>query len=133
MKKSLDSRPRCTSLLRGSRKTVTCCVVPLLGGWRTHHLAAHIMSSVLPPHPVVEYGMSRKKLVEHARKNNVILGLFLFGTSRVGEFLEKGFTFISIGNDLHHVLTQAGAYVADMENIAKENGKSWKRRSTALF
>jgi hypothetical protein len=30
-------------------------------------------------------------------------------------------------------LTQAGAYVADMENIAKENGKSWKRRSTALF
>ena len=43
------------------------------------------------------------------------------------------FTFISIGNDLHHVLTQAGAYVADMENIAKEKGKSWKRRATALF
>jgi 4-hydroxy-2-oxoheptanedioate aldolase len=51
----------------------------------------------------------------------------------VGEFLEKGFTFISIGNDLHHVLTQAGAYVADMEKIAQEKGKSWKRRSTALF
>lgn len=51
----------------------------------------------------------------------------------VGEFLEKGFTFISIGNDLHHVLTQAGAYVADMENIAKDKGKSWKRRATALF
>jgi 2-keto-3-deoxy-L-rhamnonate aldolase RhmA len=33
----------------------------------------------------------------------------------------------------HHVLTQAGAYVADMENIGKEKGKSWKRRSTALF
>src|SRR5678809_1749997 len=73
------------------------------------------------------------KLRAAAKKNNVILGLFLFGTARVGEFLEKGFTFISIGNDLHHVLTQAGAYVADMENIAKENGKSWKRRSTALF
>jgi 4-hydroxy-2-oxoheptanedioate aldolase len=51
----------------------------------------------------------------------------------VGEFLEKGFTFISIGNDLHHVLTQAGAYVNDMENIAKEKGKNWKRRPTALF
>src|ERR1700746_28473 len=74
-----------------------------------------------------------KKLVEHARKNNVILGLFLFGTSPVAEFLEKGFTFISIGNDLHHVLTQAGAYVGDMEQIAQEKGKSWKRRSTALF
>jgi 4-hydroxy-2-oxoheptanedioate aldolase len=72
-------------------------------------------------------------LIEHAHKNKVILGLFLFGTSRVGEFLEKGFTFISVGNDLHHVLTQAGAYVNDMENIAKEKGKAWKRRSTALF
>src|SRR5882724_738932 len=46
------------------------------------------------------------KLVAEARKNKVILGLFLFGTSRVGEFLDKGFTFISLGNDLHHVLTQ---------------------------
>jgi 4-hydroxy-2-oxoheptanedioate aldolase len=51
----------------------------------------------------------------------------------VGEFLDKGFTFISIGNDLHHVLTQAGAYVGDMEKIAAEKGKSWQRRPTALF
>ena len=80
-----------------------------------------------------ELGAATQKLVDHARKNKVILGLFLFGTARVGEFLEKGFTFISIGNDLHHVLTQAGAYVSDMENIAKEKGKSWKRRPTALF
>ena len=63
----------------------------------------------------------------------VILGIFLFGTSRVGEFLDKGFTFISVGNDLHHVLTQAGAYVNDVEKIAKEKGKSWTRRDTALF
>src|SRR5581483_3056546 len=80
-----------------------------------------------------ELGAATQKLIEHARKNNVILGLFLFGTSRVGEFLEKGFTFISIGNDLHHVLTQAGAYVSDMEAIAKDKGKSWQRRATALF
>ncbi len=80
-----------------------------------------------------ELAAASNKLVESARKNNVILGLFLFGTSRVGEFLDKGFTFISIGNDLHHVLTQAGAYVNDMEKIAVEKGKSWKRRDTALF
>jgi 4-hydroxy-2-oxoheptanedioate aldolase len=73
------------------------------------------------------------KLIAEARKNKVILGLFLFGTSRVGEFLEKGFTFISIGNDLHHVLTQAGTYVKDMEGIAKEKGKDWNRRPTALL
>ena len=80
-----------------------------------------------------ELGAATQKLIDHAHKNSVILGLFLFGTSRVGEFLEKGFTFISIGNDLHHVLTQAGAYVNDMENIAKDKGKTWKRRPTALF
>jgi 4-hydroxy-2-oxoheptanedioate aldolase len=80
-----------------------------------------------------ELNAATQKLVDNARKNNVILGLFLFGTSRVGEFLEKGFTFISVGNDLHHVLTQAGAYVNDMEKIAKEKEKSWGRRPTALF
>jgi len=80
-----------------------------------------------------ELAAATSKLVENARKNNVILGLFLFGTSRVGEFLDKGFTFISVGNDLHHVLTQAGAYVNDMEKIATEKKKTWKRRDTALF
>jgi 4-hydroxy-2-oxoheptanedioate aldolase len=73
------------------------------------------------------------KLRAAATKNNVILGLFLFGTSRVGEFLEKGFPFISVGNDLHHVLTQAGAYVKDVEAVSKEKGKSWTRRPSALL
>ena len=80
-----------------------------------------------------ELGAATQKLVDNARKNKVILGLFLFGTARVGEFLEKGFTFISIGNDLHHLVTQAGAYVNDMEKIASDKGKNWKRRPTALF
>jgi 4-hydroxy-2-oxoheptanedioate aldolase len=73
------------------------------------------------------------KLRAAAKKNNVILGLFLFGTSRVGEFLEKGFPFVSIGNDLHHILTQAGAYVKDVEAVSKEKGKTWTRRPTALL
>jgi len=80
-----------------------------------------------------ELGAATQKLVENARKNNVILGLFLFGTSRVGEFLEKGFTFISVGNDLHHILTQVAAYVGDVEKVSQEKGKPWKRRATALF
>jgi 4-hydroxy-2-oxoheptanedioate aldolase len=81
----------------------------------------------------LELDAATKKLVENARKNNVILGLFLFGTARVGEFLDKGFTFISVGNDLHHILTQTAAYVGDMEKTSQEKGKPWKRRSTALF
>jgi 4-hydroxy-2-oxoheptanedioate aldolase len=80
-----------------------------------------------------ELNAATTALVNAAKRNNIILGLFLFGTARVGEFLDKGFTFISIGNDLHHVLTQAGAYVVDVERIAKEKGKSWSRRPTALF
>jgi 4-hydroxy-2-oxoheptanedioate aldolase len=73
------------------------------------------------------------KLRAAAKKNNVILGLFLFGTARVGEFLEKSFTFVSIGNDLHHILTQATNYVKDVETIAKDKGQSWTRRPTALM
>jgi 4-hydroxy-2-oxoheptanedioate aldolase len=80
-----------------------------------------------------EIAAATEKLIAAARKNNVTLGLFLFGTARVGEFLDKGFPFISIGNDLHHVLTQAGAYVKDVEEISKAKGKSWSRRPTALF
>lgn len=80
-----------------------------------------------------EIGAATEKLIDAARKNNVILGLFLFGTARVGEFLDKGFPFISIGNDLHHVLTQAGAYVKDVEEISKAKGNNWTRRPTALF
>jgi 4-hydroxy-2-oxoheptanedioate aldolase len=80
-----------------------------------------------------ELDAATKKLIEHARKNKVVLGLFLFGTARVGEFLEKGFNFISVGNDLHHVLTQTGAYVGDMEKVSVEKGRPWKRRPTALF
>ncbi|MDP9147490.1 MAG: HpcH/HpaI aldolase/citrate lyase family protein [Acidobacteriota bacterium] len=80
-----------------------------------------------------ELGAATETLIAEARKNKIILGIFLFGTSRLGEFLEKGFTFISLGNDLHHILTQAGAYVKDVEGMAKDKGKSWARRTTALF
>jgi 4-hydroxy-2-oxoheptanedioate aldolase len=77
-----------------------------------------------------ELGAATQKLIDEAGKNKIILGIFLFGTSRVGEFLDKGFAFISVGNDLHHVLTQAGAYVKDMEGIAKSK---WTRRPSALI
>jgi 4-hydroxy-2-oxoheptanedioate aldolase len=80
-----------------------------------------------------ELAAATDKLRAAAKKNNVILGLFLFGTSRVGEFLEKGFPFISLGNDLHHILTQTTAYVKDVEAVSKEKGKSWERRPTALM
>lgn len=80
-----------------------------------------------------ELNAATEKLKAAARRNNVILGLFLFGTSRVGEFLEKGFPFISLGNDLHHILTQVATYVKDVEAVSKEKGtKAWAKRASAL-
>jgi 4-hydroxy-2-oxoheptanedioate aldolase len=81
-----------------------------------------------------ELNEATTKLVNAAKKNNLILGIFLFGDARVGEFLDKGFVFHSLGNDLHHVLTQTAAYVNNLEKIAKEKSKAgWKRRTTTLF
>src|SRR6059036_91751 len=80
-----------------------------------------------------ELAEATEKLRAAAKKNNVILGLFLFGTARVGEFLEKGFPFISVGNDLHHILNQAATYVKDVEAVSKEKGtKAWAKRASAL-
>jgi 4-hydroxy-2-oxoheptanedioate aldolase len=80
-----------------------------------------------------ELNAATDKLRAAAKKNNIILGIFLFGTSRVGEFLEKGFSFFSVGNDLHHILTQAGAYVKDVETVSKEKDRPWQRRTSALL
>jgi 4-hydroxy-2-oxoheptanedioate aldolase len=80
-----------------------------------------------------ELGEATNKLVAEAKKNKVILGLFLFGTSRVAEFFDKGFTFISLGNDLHHVLTQAGTYMKDVTSTAKDKSKKWQPRPSALL
>ena len=81
-----------------------------------------------------ELGEATEKLRAAATKNNVILGVFLFGTARVGEFLDKGFPFVSVGNDLHHILTQATQYVKDVESVSKDKGPAvWARRATALM
>jgi len=80
-----------------------------------------------------ELNAATDTLVKVCKKNNVILGLFLFGVDRVGEFLKKGFTFIAVGNDQHHVLTQAGTYVKKVEEIAAAEGKQWKRQPSAII
>jgi 4-hydroxy-2-oxoheptanedioate aldolase len=75
-----------------------------------------------------ELNQATDKLVEVAKKHNVILGIFLFGTDRVSEFYKKGFNFISIGNDLHHVLTQSSDHIAKVEDITKDFC-GWKKNN----
>ena len=39
-------------------------VCPHLAGWLTQHVGCLVMMALLPPDPVVDYGMSRRNLVE---------------------------------------------------------------------
>src|SRR5258707_7111778 len=71
-----------------------------------------------------ELNAATQSLVNAAKKNNIILSLVLFGTANVGEFLDKGFAFISLGTDLNHILTQSSAYVKDVETVSKEKGRT---------
>jgi hypothetical protein len=57
------------------------------------------------------------KMISAAKRNSKILGIFLFGTDRVAEFIRKGFTFVSIGNDLHFVLTQAQTHMKTLKEM----------------
>ncbi len=65
----------------------------------------------------VELGQATDKLISAAKANGKILGIFLFGTDRVGEFIKKGFVFFSVGNDLHHIMTQADAHLKKVKSL----------------
>lgn len=71
-------------------------------------------------------------LVATAKKYNKILGIFLFGTDRVSEFLQQGFVFQSIGNDLHHILTQTTTHTNNLVEITKKDGKDWEKVPNVL-
>src|SRR2546423_64734 len=55
-----------TRALADAGEAVPSPVLPNLGGWFTHHLAATLMLYLLPTTPVVDYGVDRQKLVEQA-------------------------------------------------------------------
>jgi 4-hydroxy-2-oxoheptanedioate aldolase len=72
-------------------------------------------------------------MIAAAKRNKKILGLFLFGTDRVAEFIKKGYVFISIGNDLHHIMTQAQTHIKTVQAIAKAEKKVWNPRPSAFL
>jgi len=76
-----------------------------------------------------ELKAATESLVAAAKKHDKILGLFLFGTDRVAEFIKLGFTFFSLGNELHHVMTQSGTYIKNVEEITKGEGKEWTKKT----
>jgi len=75
-----------------------------------------------------------KKMTDAVEKHKKTAGVFVFGTERVREFLDLGFNFISIGNDLHHVLTQTGSHVKALEELSKGNkGGEWQHLPSKLI
>lgn len=79
-----------------------------------------------------ELNKATSDMIKACEKHKKVLGLFLFGTDRVGEFYDKGFRFISIGNDLHHILTQTNTHTAKLEEICKEKDNKWNKQPTNL-
>lgn len=81
-----------------------------------------------------ELNKATQDIVNAVEKHKKTAGLFLFGTDRVKEFLDRGFNFISIGNDLHHMLTQTAAHSKKIEEITAghKNGE-WKHQNTSLW
>lgn len=72
-----------------------------------------------------ELNQATQSLVETCKKYQRTPGVFLFGTDRVSEFINLGFPFISIGNDLHHVMTQTGSHISKIEEVTKS---TWKKK-----
>jgi hypothetical protein len=60
-------------------------------------------------------GAGTDKVSAAVKKNELFLG----STDRVGEFIDKGFSWICLGNDGPRVLAQAGADVVNVEEIAE--------------
>jgi 4-hydroxy-2-oxoheptanedioate aldolase len=82
----------------------------------------------------VELNQATQDLLTAVEKHKKTAGLFLFGTDRVKEFLDKGFNFISIGNDLHHALTQNAAHAKKLEEIcAGHKNGVWNHQKTSLW
>ena len=81
-----------------------------------------------------ELQAATEKLIKCAKAKDILLGMFQFGTDRVTEFLDKDFNFISVGNDLHHCLTQNFAHKEALVACASaaSGTKAWTPRLCAM-
>jgi 4-hydroxy-2-oxoheptanedioate aldolase len=74
-----------------------------------------------------------EKLIESCKKNDVIPGIFLFGTDRVEEFMNQGFNFVAVGNDLHHILADTTETVNNLRALTINTGHRWQGMDSALI
>lgn len=72
------------------------------------------------------------KLLAACKKHNKIPGIFLFGTDGVEEAIKKGFIFVSVGNDLHHILTSNQQHVDKLREMTQRTGHNWQGLKSSL-
>jgi 4-hydroxy-2-oxoheptanedioate aldolase len=73
------------------------------------------------------------KLLAACKKHNKIAGIFMFGTDGVEAALKSGFSFVSVGNDLHHVLVSNTQMVNQIKDVSKRiGGKAWEGQDSNL-
>lgn len=72
------------------------------------------------------------KLLATCKKYNKIAGLFSFGPDGVEESLNKGFQFVSLGNDLGHILNTNQQYVDKIREITQKTGHNWQGHKSNL-
>jgi 4-hydroxy-2-oxoheptanedioate aldolase len=82
----------------------------------------------------VELNEAIEKLIAACKKHNKIAGIFLFGTDGVEEAINQGFNFVSVGNDLHHVLVANTNCVSEIRDItSRTNGEAWEGQDSNLI
>jgi 4-hydroxy-2-oxoheptanedioate aldolase len=73
------------------------------------------------------------KLLAACKKHNKIAGIFMFGTDGVEDALKSGFSFVSVGNDLHHVLVANTQMTNTIKDVSKRiGGKPWEGQESNL-
>lgn len=73
------------------------------------------------------------KLLAACKKHNKIAGLFLFGTDGVEDSIKKGFRFVAVGNDLHHILVANTQMVNKLKEITVTTGHNWSGNKSSLI
>lgn len=73
------------------------------------------------------------KLIAACKKHNKIAGIFLFGTDGVEDAIKKGFRFVAVGNDLHHMLVANTTMVNKLKEITKTTGHNWSGHSSNMI
>lgn len=74
-----------------------------------------------------------QKLLDACKKHNKIAGIFLFGTDGVEDAIKSGFSFVAVGNDLHHILVASTGMVKNIRDItSRTHEKAWNGQDSKL-